>query len=148
MAIAATTAVPMIKSRRPSYASARAPGFTLIELAIVLAIVGLLASGFLNAWTAHLVQQRINTTKSNADVVKTALINYMSRNNRLPCPAIAGLAPGAAGYGQEAATPGACTGTTIIGVAPNIAARGIVPWLSLGMASDAASDGYNNRMTY
>ena len=78
MAIAATTAVPMIKSLRPSYASARAPGFTLIELAIVLAIVGLLASGFLKAWAAHLVQQRINTTKSNADSIKTTLINYMS----------------------------------------------------------------------
>ena len=148
MVIAATTAVPMIKLRRPSYASARAPGFTLIELAIVLAIVGLLTGGFLKAWAAHLVQQRINTTQSNADAVKSALINYIARNNRLPCPAIAGLAPGAAGYGQEAATPGVCTGTTIIGVAPNIAARGIVPWLSLGMASDAASDGYNNRMTY
>ena len=114
----------------------------------MLAIVGLLAGGFLNAWAAHLVQQRINTTKSNADSIKTTLLNFISRNNRLPCPAIAGLAPGAAGYGQEAATPGVWTGTTIIGVAPNIAARGIVPWLSLGMASDAASDGYNNRMTY
>ena len=66
----------MIKLRRPSYASARAPGFTLIELAIVLAIVGLLASGFLNARATHLVQQRINTTQSNADSIKTTLLNF------------------------------------------------------------------------
>ena len=148
LAIAATIAVPMIKLHRPSYASARAPRLNLIELPKVLAIVGLLAGGFLKAWEAHLVQQRINTTKSNSDSIKTALLYFISRNKRLPCPAIAGLAPGAAGYGQEAAIPGVCTGTTIIGVAPNIAARGIVPWLSLGMTSVAASDAYNNRMTY
>ena len=125
-----------------------ADGFSLIEIAVVLAIVGLLAGGMLTAWTARLVQQRIDTTKSNADTIKTALINFVSRNNRLPCPAIAGLAPGAAGYGQEGATPGTCTGTTIIGGMPNRAARGIVPWISLGLTSEAASDAYNNRFTY
>ena len=123
-------------------------GFSLIELAVVLVIVGLIASGMVNAWTARLVQQRIETTKTNAEAIKTALTLFISRNNRLPCPAIAGLAPGAAGYGQEAATPGTCTGTTIIGVAPNSATRGIVPWVSLGLTSAAASDAYNNRFTY
>ena len=43
----------------------------------MLAIVGLLASGFLNARATHLVQQRINTTKSNADSIKTTLLNYI-----------------------------------------------------------------------
>ena len=128
--------------------SGDADGFSLIEIAVVLAIVGLLAGGMLTAWTARLVQQRIDTTKSNADTIKMALINFVSRNNRLPCPAIAGLAPGAAGYGQEGATPGTCTGTTIIGGMPNRAARGIVPWISLGLTSEAASDAYNNRFTY
>jgi prepilin-type N-terminal cleavage/methylation domain-containing protein len=123
-------------------------GFTLIELAVVLAIIGLIAGGLLTAWTARLVQQRIETTKTNAEAIKSALTLFISRNNRLPCPAIAGLAPGAAGYGQEAATPGTCTGTTIVGVVPNSAARGIVPWISLGLSSEAASDAYNNCFTY
>jgi prepilin-type N-terminal cleavage/methylation domain-containing protein len=121
-------------------------GFTLIELAVVLVIVGLIAGGMVSAWSARLAQQRIDTSKANAEAIKTALMLFISRNNRLPCPAVAGLAPGAAGYGQEAATPGTCTGTTIIGV--NIAARGIVPWISLGLTGEGASDAYNNRFTY
>ena len=130
---------------QPSHALLRRHlGFTLIELAVVLVIVGLIGGGMVSAWTSRLVQQRIDTTKTNAEAIKTALTLFISRNNRLPCPAIAGLAPGAAGYGQEAATPGTCTGTTIIGTA----ARGIVPWMSLGLTSEAASDAYNNRMTY
>jgi type II secretory pathway pseudopilin PulG len=123
-------------------------GFTLIELAVVLMIVGLIVGGLLNAWATQLVQQRINTTKANAETIKTALTNYVSRNNRLPCPAIAGLLPSAAAYGQEAATPGTCTGSAGIGVPPNDAARGIVPWIALGLTSESASDAYNNRFTY
>jgi prepilin-type N-terminal cleavage/methylation domain-containing protein len=125
--------------------SGRHRGFSLIEIAVVLVIVGLIFGGMVSAWTTRLVQQRIDTTKTNAEAIKSALTLFISRNNRLPCAAVAGLAPGAAGYGQEAATPGTCTGTTIVGVVPNSAARGIVPWISLGMTGEAASDAYNNR---
>lgn len=68
-------------------------GFTLIELAVVLVIIALIGGGLLNAWANQLVQQRINFTKANAETIKTALVNFISRNNRLPCPAIAGLLP-------------------------------------------------------
>lgn len=123
-------------------------GFTLIEFAVVLVIIGLIGGGLFNAWATQLVQQRINTTKANAETIKTALVNFVSRNNRLPCPAIAGLLPSAAAYGQEAATPGTCTGTIGIGVAPNEAVRGIVPWIALGLTSESASDAYHHRFTF
>jgi prepilin-type N-terminal cleavage/methylation domain-containing protein len=123
-------------------------GFTLIELAVVLLIVGLISGGLLSAWATQIVQQRINTTKANAETIKTALVNFVSRNNRLPCPAIDGLLPSAAAYGQEATTPGTCTGSAGIGVAPNDAARGIVPWIAVGLSGESASDAYNNRFTY
>ena len=97
--------------------SGRHRGFSLIEIAVVLVIVGLISGGMISAWTTRLLQQRIDTTKTNAEAIKTALTLFISRNNRLPCPAFFGLVPGAAGYGQEAATPGTCSGSTIVGVA-------------------------------
>ena len=42
----------------------RQRGFSLIELAVVLVIVGLIASGMVNAWTARLVQQRNEQPRS------------------------------------------------------------------------------------
>ena len=123
----------------------RSQGFTLIEIAIVLIIITLISGGLISFFNIQLTNQRITSTKANEAAIKIALTNFIAQNNRLPCPAIPNLAPGAAGYGREAtATPSACTGLT-----PNGAVvTGIVPWISMGISSDAASDGYYNRFTY
>jgi prepilin-type N-terminal cleavage/methylation domain-containing protein len=123
----------------------RSQGFTLIEIAIVLIIITLISGGLISFFNIQLTNQRITSTKANEVAIKIALTNFIAQNNRLPCPAIPNLAPGAAGYGREAtATASACTGLT-----PNGAVvTGIVPWISMGISSDAASDGYYNRFTY
>ena len=117
-------------------------GFTLIETAVVLVIFGIMASAAFGFVNAQLQQSRINSTKIKQDAIKNALISFISRNSRLPCPAVASLAPGATGYGVEAAPM--CTGTILNGTV----ASGIVPFSSLGLTDDAASDGYYNRFTY
>ena len=119
-------------------------GFTLIELAIVLVIMGLLISAIIGVGTAQLQQARISATKQKEDVIRLALINYITRNNRLPCPAVATIAEGATGYGVEAPNSGVCTGTVVNGAV----ATGIVPWTSLGVSDENATDGYYNRYTY
>ena len=123
----------------------RSQGFTLIEIAIVLIIITLISGGLISFFNIQLTNQRITSTKANEAAIKIALTNFVAQNNRLPCPAIPNLAPGAAGYGREApATASACTGLTPNGVV----VTGIVPWISLGISSDAASDGYYHRFTY
>jgi prepilin-type N-terminal cleavage/methylation domain-containing protein len=119
-------------------------GFTLVEMAVVLVIIGLMLGAVLGVGNAQIQQARISSTKTKQEAIKVALINYITRNNRLPCPAIATLAPGIAGYGLEAATPGTCTGATANG---NVVI-GIVPWSSLGVTDENATDGYYNRYTY
>lgn len=119
-------------------------GFTLIEMAIVLVISGLLLTAVLSVGNAQLQSARISSTKQKQEAVRLALINFITRNNRLPCPAIAGLAPAAAGYGAEAATPGTCAGTVINGAVTT----GIVPWRSLALSDENAEDGYYHRFTY
>lgn len=117
-------------------------GFTLIEMAVVLVIISLILSTILGFGNAQIQASKINSTKQKQQIIKLAIISFISRNNRLPCPAIATIAKGAIGYGVEA--PTGCTGTTLNGAV----ATGIVPWSTLGVTDENASDGYYNRFTY
>ena len=119
-------------------------GFTLVEMAIVMVIMGLLLSAIIGVSNAQIQQGRISATKQKEDLIRLAIINYITRNNRLPCPAIPTIAEGVAGYGVEAPLLGACTGTVINGAV----STGIVPWTSLGLTDENATDGYYNRFTY
>src|SRR5450830_1060536 len=122
-------------------------GFTLVEMAVVLVIIGLLVSAGLGVGNAQMQMARITTTKQKEDAIKSALISFIARNNRLPCPAVAGLAPGAVGYGVEALIPGTCT-NTFQDALPVTVVTGVLPWSSLGITDESASDGYYNRFTY
>jgi hypothetical protein len=97
---------------------------------------------------AQIDSQRQAASRVKQDAIRTALTNFISRNSRLPCPADPALAPGAANYGQEAATPGTCTGIISVGAAPATVVTGLVPWVSLGLSEDGASDGYYNHFSY
>ena len=116
----------------------------MVELAVVIAIGGLLLGYGLSVLTAQLTSTRITTTRDQENVIKTALITFLATNNRFPCPAVENLPDTDANYGVEAATPGTCTGTTDL----TGARRGVVPWVSLGLADSAALDGWSRRFTY
>lgn len=123
-------------------------GFTLVEMTIVFVIMSLVLTVGVSALTAQYETVRLSTTRKNQEIIQQALTNFIARNGRLPCPAVRGLAPGTAGYGVEAASPGACTGAASSGAGLAIVATGIVPFVSLGLNDDTASDGYLNRFTY
>lgn len=61
-------------------------GFTLIELAMVLFILGLLLSSFLAPLAARVEQQERNNTQIQLDEIKEVLLGYVIRNGRFPCP--------------------------------------------------------------
>jgi len=62
-------------------------GFTLIEIAVVLVIVGFLLGSFIGSITQRIeTSQRENTKKQLADI-KVALLGFASAKGRLPCPA-------------------------------------------------------------
>jgi prepilin-type N-terminal cleavage/methylation domain-containing protein len=117
-------------------------GFTLVEMAVVLVIISLILGTVLGLGNAQIQASKINSTKQKQLAIKLALISFISRNNRLPCPAVATIAKGATGYGVEA--PTGCTGTNLSGAV----ATGIVPWSTLGVTDENASDGYYNRFSY
>lgn len=62
-------------------------GFTLIEMAMVLMIVGLLLAGMIPAISSQIEQQRTNETRKILEEMKDALLGFAVANGRLPCPA-------------------------------------------------------------
>jgi len=62
-------------------------GFTLVEMAMVLTIVGLLLAGLLPMISGQVEQRRLNDTRQQLSEIRDALIGYAVINGRLPCPA-------------------------------------------------------------
>lgn len=107
----------------------RVRGFSLIEMAIVLFIVALLLGGLLPTVGSQIEQQRVSETRKQLDEIQQALIGYAIINGRLPYPAKATIATGAANAG----------------IADNTLTYGVIPWITLGIRE---TDAWNHRFTY
>lgn len=109
-------------------------GFTLVEMAIVLMIVGLLLGGLIPTLSAQMESQRINETRKSLAEIQEALVGFALTNGRLPCPANPAIATGQAGAGTERTPP--CTGSN---------SAGVLPWTTLGVNE---TDAWGYRYTY
>lgn len=63
-------------------------GFSLLELAIVLAILGILMSGVLVAISETTENTRRSQTRQQLESLREALYGFAQANGRLPCPAL------------------------------------------------------------
>ena len=116
-----------------------ARGFTLVEIAIVLVIVGMIVALFATITATLLSSQRRQTTVNHMTAVDAALIQFVVQNQRLPCPADGQVASTTAGVGTE----GARNATGCV-----MQTRGVVPWVALGLGEQDAADGWGKRITY
>lgn len=105
-------------------------GFTLIEIAIVLVIVGVMLGGLLVTLTAQLDQRDYSETKQSMEEIRDALMGYALSHGHLPCPAIS------SSNGAEDRTAGVCTAGKRIG---------FLPWGELGVKK---SDAWNHLYRY
>jgi prepilin-type N-terminal cleavage/methylation domain-containing protein len=112
-------------------------GFTLVELAVVLAIVGLLLGSIIYALSAQQEQRAREQTQRSLEQARDAVLGFAVANGRLPCPA----SVASAGI-ENPAGGGDCTNYY----------DGFLPAVTLGFQpvdSDGfAVDAWNNRIRY
>lgn len=61
-------------------------GFTLIEIAVVLVIVGLLLGSFIGSFSQRIETTQRQNAKKQLEDIKLALLGFASARGRLPCP--------------------------------------------------------------
>ncbi len=110
-------------------------GFTLIELMIVVAIIGILAAVAIPAYQDYIVKSKLSKVLSTLDPIKTALAMYFQEQGGFPVPAASDL------VGPGGNTPG---NTTTTGTFWNSLGFSVFPSLptevySVGVHSGAAA---------
>jgi prepilin-type N-terminal cleavage/methylation domain-containing protein len=151
-------------------------GFTLLELAIVLAVMTFLLSNLTLGLQAGLNVYRAKKNRERMDLIKQSINTYFSKNMRLPCPSNPFLDSKDANFGQENLyiknigqdvhsecwlqfsrqgiqdASGSQTPPLAIKTSgdqnPEYTVFGGVPVRELGLSSDMAFDIYGNTITY
>lgn len=98
-------------------------GFTLIEMAVVLALLGILTSHIVEPLSAKLERNKRAQTLHTMEQIRIATLGYLIVEKRLPCPAT---------VNSQGWALAECAG---------MAATGYVPVATLGLTGPVDSDG-------
>jgi alpha-tubulin suppressor-like RCC1 family protein/type II secretory pathway pseudopilin PulG len=134
--------------------SKREQGFSLIELSILIAVMGILAASLLSVAKTKVEDKDYTASETRLEEIENALLLNVNKNGRLPCPADPTAALGGASFGVESDCTAAASGglTDILpsgGVSGNDDIRvGMVPVRALGLPNDYAFDEWGSRLTY
>lgn len=122
-------------------------GFTLIEVALVILIGGILLAGTGTLLMNYMQQTQMRTTERRIQVIDEALQLYLDLNGRYPCAAPANAPVDDPDFGVEFAS---CdTATAAPGGRGGRDVRiGVVPVRTLNLPDDLAGDAWGNRFTY
>jgi len=119
------------------------PGFSLIELAIVLFIISLILGGLLPPLATQIEQREREKTQDQLDEIKEVIYGYVLQNRYFPCPDCRDNTGNCA-----AATANDGIEDTISGVGTSLdcaTEAGNLPWSSLGVREN---DAWAQRFTY
>ena len=109
----------------------RSTGFTLIEMAVVVAVIGLLLGSLLIPLATQVEERRLADVRRTLEDAREALLGFAMANGRLPCPAT-----GTSYADENPLGGGACTNNyngflpaSLLGVSPTDAqGYAIDPW--------------------
>ncbi len=124
-------------------------GFTLLELAIVLAIMGTVAGAALTLGSAKHEASKYDITVERLDAIEHALRLYAYSAGHLPCPAVPTALPTSAAYGASSSCSGAApAGITSIGGGSSEIWIGSIPTRTLNLPDSYMYDGWLGRFSY
>lgn len=133
-------------------------GFSLIELAIVMVIIGLLTVPLLQRYNIYREQERLDYTTIAMNALNNALGDYYIAHGYYPLPADRAIAFGQTDHGKQVAlsaltalSPGSCTsgnGACKVAGDPGFAYTGGIPYVDLGIPYSDMVDGYKNLISY
>src|SRR5690554_5522186 len=111
-------------------------GFSLVEMAVVIAIMGILMTFGIKLATSYQNKGAFSATADRQKEIKDTLTAYLGQHGRLPCPANTPV-PGNVINGEEVKSGGYCANK-----------RGLVPFATLGLPQSAVVDGWGRFFTY
>jgi len=130
-----------------------AAGFSLVELAIGIAIIALLLGSLLVPLQSQVESRKVADTQKILDNAREALLGYAAANGYFPCPAdYAGGSAGAEATGStHTAGSGTCPSIVTGGVTPTVYI-GYLPAVTLGFTptdmNGYAVDAWQTRVRY
>lgn len=121
-------------------------GFSLVEIAMVIMIIGLLIGGSLSMIKPYMQMAQRNLTQKKMENISLALANFAQNYGRLPCPADPSLIETNPLFGSPRNS-----GSDGLDVAENNCSSryvGIIPFRAIGLDKKQIYDSYNNLITY
>jgi prepilin-type N-terminal cleavage/methylation domain-containing protein len=138
-------------------------GFSLVELAAVLIVVGVIISISISGLRTQLSSSSITSTQQKLNAIKIALENYRTQYFKYPCPSYPNAGSNdSLNYGVAAATcysmaSSACpnSGSLVLNCTNNSVntnlkdmVQGSIPHVTLGISQDLTEDSQGNKITY
>lgn len=129
-------------------------GFTLVEVALVILISGILVAAASAALTTYLKQSQIKETRYRIEKIDEAILLFLNLNGRYPCAAPRNIAPDQPNFGIEINPD--CNGAAIdtpatervLGRGGRFIRIGNVPTRTLNLPDEFMFDSWGSRFTY
>lgn len=134
--------VGMIRNSLGIRVARKVTGFSLIEIAIVLLILAILATTLGSTMSGLVEARRRDETIQNMQKVEDAIVSFVSTTKRMPCPADGSLTSTDPNWGLES------PGRSITTGCPPALLTGVVPWRTLGITQADVIDGWQSMYTY
>ena len=126
-------------------------GFSLLEMAVVVSILGVLLSGVLTVATSSYEKKSVANSKADMSYIKSFIDNYYQKYGYIPCPASPTAVEGTSGFGVATDCSSAVispANTWEIGSSTDTLRGGVLPIRTLGLPDSSMYDEWGNRLGY